>query len=468
METFDPFKLIERPATKLFAGIYGPASGAALVVYEEGRGLRSLDSPTDRITAGEARFGKIRNYYHVDTTDHPLSFTATLPCSDDVGGFLATVRLQCRVVDSTGVVLAGIHDASSLIFPRFTDLLRRECQEFEAENWKAAEAASRRALAELLPEDYLPFRISNASLELRLSDGAARYVEERKESERNLGRAKNDAALAEAQARADAHISGLREQLSQDNLQLEKTRVEIEASIATQRIELEIERETLRKAKEFQAIKQLELDQLEFELVKQQRTAELDQQRLALALQRAELEADLDRQRVKVRLELEDIQVKQMTTMLENGEFERLAIQLVQNPADIDRINDYLSTRRNRDADRQLEALKVLIESDAVEGWQVSSQGKIVLQRLLESWSSQDRELTAGKPDQRVDDLSSTASPSQQPAPTVQQTGTIPSDVEPGPIPAPSPQTDPPPTVRQTDTFPGDEDAGPEPAPSGT
>lgn len=441
METFDPFIPIDRPATGLFRGIYGPSSGAALVVYEEGRGLRSLDSPADRVTAGEARFGKIRDYYRVDMTAHPLNFVATLPCSDDVGGFLATVRLQCQVHDPAGVVGAGIHDASSLIFPKIADLLRRVCQEFEAEDWKAAERASRGVLAELLPEDYLPFRISSASLELRLSDAAARYVEEHKESQRNLSRAKDSAALAEEHARSDAQIAGLREQLAQKNLELDKNRNEIEESLAKQRMELELKRESLRKEMEFQASKKLELEQLEFELEKQKRTAALD------------------KQRVKVQLKLEKKQVKQLTSMLENGEFERLAIQLVQNPADIDRINGYLANRHGRDLDQQIEVFKALLETDAVEGWQVNSQGKMLLQRLLDNLSTRDPALPAGPTDAGASPVPGSAPPSP---PTVRQIDGFPgneADVGASPVLGSAPPS--PPKVRQIDGFPGDDDPAP-------
>ena len=97
MTNLDPVKIIERPKVGMFSGLPSAPPGTVLVVDREGYPVLVLDRPTDRLTAGEVRWGQIRTLYAVDVTEHPLEFQDAFPCKDDVGGFRATIKLTCMV-----------------------------------------------------------------------------------------------------------------------------------------------------------------------------------------------------------------------------------------------------------------------------------------------------------------------------------------------------------------------------------
>src|SRR5215831_2947836 len=124
-ETYDPYEELPRPATGIFSGLPSAAPGTVLVVDRAGHPLRTLLTHSDRLTAGEVRFGQVRTLYWVDVTEHSLELNATFPCQDDVGGFQADVRLICRVDDPESIVRRGIHDVSAVVVPAISETLKR-------------------------------------------------------------------------------------------------------------------------------------------------------------------------------------------------------------------------------------------------------------------------------------------------------------------------------------------------------
>jgi hypothetical protein len=68
----------------------------------------------------------------VDVSEHPLEFSETFPCRDDIGGFRATVQLTCTVYDPADVVRRGIHDVARVMVPPLVETLRRACGAFAA------------------------------------------------------------------------------------------------------------------------------------------------------------------------------------------------------------------------------------------------------------------------------------------------------------------------------------------------
>lgn len=123
--TYDPLKIIPRPKVGIFSGLPSAAPGTVLIIDREGHPVRVLEGPGDRLTAGEVRWGQIRTLYEVDVTEHPLEFRDAFPCKDDIGGFRATVQLNCIVADPAAVVIRGIHDAARVLLPPVTETLRR-------------------------------------------------------------------------------------------------------------------------------------------------------------------------------------------------------------------------------------------------------------------------------------------------------------------------------------------------------
>jgi hypothetical protein len=62
-------------------------------------------------------------------------------------------------------------------------------------------------------------------------------------------------------------------------------------------------------------------------------------------------------------------------------------MQLAQDPAAIGPIIDHLADQRAADINRQLQALRLLVENDGLEGWQITEQAKTILHRLIATWT---------------------------------------------------------------------------------
>jgi hypothetical protein len=387
--TYNPLKIIERPKTGLFSGLPSAAPGTVLVVDREGRPVQVLAAPGDRLTAGEVRWGQIRTLYEVDVTEHTLEFRDAFPCKDDVGGFRAVVSLSCAVADPTAVVTRRIQDAATVMVPKVTETLRRVCGQYPAEDFQQAEAAG---LAEIRSLENGPghdpaFRISHIHLVLTLDDHAATYVHERKEATRNIVRQEDTARLNREKTRLEAELAQAAEKLDQERLGMQRDRDLLEAQLADQRQELELAREAARARSEQRSAGDLELDRLVFEQQRQHVQAELDKQKLELELGRAELQARYDLQVLEAKLQRDQMQVAQLTNLLSQGQYAALAMQLAQDPSAIGPVSAYLADQRAADTSRQLQALKLLIENDGLEGWQITEQAKTMLRQLIATWS---------------------------------------------------------------------------------
>jgi hypothetical protein len=387
--TYDPVTVIEQPKTGIFKGLPSAGPGRVLVVDRVGSPLRVLAEAGDRLTAGETRWGQIRTLFEVDVTEHPLQFSAVFPCEDDVGGFKAEVALQCAVTDPEAVVERGIRDVSRVLFPPITETLRWVCGHFPAEDFQRAEAAGLQAIREL--EDgrrHDPaFRISQIHLVLSLDDAAAAFVRDRKEATRNLARQQDAARLDQEKARLQAELERSAEQFERDRLSMQLERDKLAAKVADQQQELDIARAANRALAEQQNTGSLELERLKFERERQQIAAEVEEERIRAERTRTQLQAELDMQVLQAKLAHQQIQVTQLTAMLGGGQIAALAMQVVEDPAAIGRVSAYLASQRDADINRQMEALKLLLESDSLEGWQVTEQAKEVLKRLLDAWS---------------------------------------------------------------------------------
>jgi len=398
--TYDPLKIIERPKVGMFSGLPSAAPGTVLVIDREGHPVRVLAGAGDRLTAGEVRWGQIRTLYEVDVTEHPLEFRDAFPCKDDIGGFRATVKLTCKVTDPAAVVIRGIRDAARVLLPPVTETLRRVCGGFSAEDYQEAEEAGLAAIRSLESgtRHDSAFRISQIHLVLVLDDAAAAYVRERKEATRNLVRQENAALLEKEKARLESELARARDHLEaeraraasefdQERLLTQRTRERLEGQLEDQRQQLELARAAARARAEQEGASDIELMRLEFEVIRQQKQAELDSQKLQLDLERARLQAEYDKRVLEAKLERDRIQVNQLTELLGRGQFAALAMQLAQDPAAIGPVINHLAGQRATDINRQLQALRLLVENDGLEGWQITEQAKTVLHRLIATWT---------------------------------------------------------------------------------
>lgn len=427
--TYDPVTVIQRPKTSLFKGLPSAGPGSVLVVDREGTPLRVLAGPEDRLTAGEVRWGQIRTLFEVDVTDHPLQFNAVFPCRDDVGGFKAEVALHCKVIDPAAVVRRGIRDVARVLFPPLTETLRRVCGRFPAEDYQQAEAAGLDAIRELEEgRRHDPaFRISQIHLVLTLDDAAANFVRDRKEATRNLARQQDAARLDMEKAQLKAELEKAAEEFERDRLQMQLERDQLAAQVADQQQKLDLARAANRALMEQQSTGSLELKRLKFERQRQRIAAELEEERIASEQRRAKLQAGLDMQVLQDKLRRQQIQVTQLTDMLGGGQVAALAMQVVEDPAAIGRVSAYLASQRDADINRQMEALKLLLESDSLEGWQITEQAKEVLKRLLDAWSGSSKGIGAGDSPASIEPGTGNA---QLSAPPEGDSHTLPGDLE--------------------------------------
>lgn len=386
--TYDPITVTDAPKLGMFESVPSAAPGRVLVVDRPGHDLRVLDRPQERLTAGEARWGRIRTLFTVDITEHYLEFEDTLPCKGDAGGFRASVSFTCQVKNAEEVVRRGVRDAARVVVPLLTETLRRSCREFPAELSDAAEAAALEALRREEVEGHDPaFRLSRIHVVLRLDAAAEVYVRERKESDRDVVRQQDAARLEREKLELEARVAELRAKFEDERLTRQQSQQALEGQLENQRQEVELARAAARARAEQEAKLALERQQLLFEKERQQMQAELDEQRLTLARKQAELEAERDMVVLTGQLARQELQVKQLTSLLKQGDFARLGLQLAENPQSIEGINAYLARERNFDIDRQLEALKVMVESDGLEGWEITEQARAILHRLTDTWS---------------------------------------------------------------------------------
>jgi hypothetical protein len=434
--TYDPVNVIERPKTRMFGGLPSAAPGTVLVVDREGHPVRVLATSQDRLTAGEVRWGQIRTLYEVDITEHPLEFRATFPCSDDIGGFRALVQLSCAVIDAADVVMRGIRDVARVLFPPVTETLRRVCSQFPAENYQEAEAAGLNAIRRLEtgPGHDPAFRISRIHLVLDLDDAAASYVRGRKETTRNLTRQEDAARLEREKSRLEAELTHATGQFDQQRLVMQRDRERLEAELADQRQQLELERAAARARSEQQTAGDLELERLRFERQRQAMQAELDRQKLELELGRAELQAQYDMKVLDARLVRDQKHVAQLTELLSRGQYAALAMQLAQDPDAIGPVSAYLADQRAADTNRQLQALKLLVENDGLEGWQITDQAKAVLRQLIATWSAGSGQIGSPESTPEIEAGSAADQPQgapRAPAPPEPYDGEYPGDREP-------------------------------------
>lgn len=402
MKTYEPYEVLNRPTTGLFSGVARAEPGTVLVIDREGRPLRALQDHGDRLTAGEARFGRIRTLYRVDVSERPLEFTTDLPCSDDATGFIAEVRVTCRVADATAVVERGITDVARVLVPQLRDTLRRTARTFCAEDVALAEEQCTAVLVgkEKTDGHDQAFRVEQVSLILTLSPDAARYVRQLKENRREARRQEDETRRRRQAADADAALTRQRDAFEAERarasvehevqrLELEKERQRVEAELATQRMLLELQRQSREQSETFDATIDLERKKITYEHQRTQESFELEKLQLELAMEKDRLAAARELARAQAQLEREQLFIDRYAALLSAGDYGTAAMQLLQDPSSVERVAALLAHRRDVDADQRRRTLSVMLENGALEGWQYGDEARAILKQLIGSWTSE-------------------------------------------------------------------------------
>ena len=118
-----------------------------------------------------------------------------------------------------------------------------------------------------------------------------------------------------------------------------------------------------------------------------------------LASKDAELQKQLDQlemDRLKIKMEFYGPLIKQ-------GQWQLLSMQLSNRPEDLPGIIQMLDQQRQLEMKHQLEALKIMLDEDAIEGFQLEDTGKRVLRRLVDSLGTLDTKSLMTPPEPDVD-----------------------------------------------------------------
>ena len=71
--------------------------------------------------------------------------------------------------------------------------------------------------------------------------------------------------------------------------------------------------------------------------------------------------------------------------LLKKGQWNLLALQLSEHPEDVASIVNFINQEHQAERDNQLKMLKIMLEEDVVEGFQVEEVRKRILQKVLDS-----------------------------------------------------------------------------------
>lgn len=376
MTTFRPYEEIERPGLGMFGGLPSAPPGTVLVVDREGQPLRALMAHDDRLTAGETRFGRVRTLYRVNVAETRVEFDAELPCKDGDGAFTARLGFVFRVDDPVAVVRRQVRDAVEVLVPLIRESARQVCGRYEAEQRKEAEAE----VLAVLRETESARRHDDAFLvvrfwaELTPDAAATEYLRSLKEDRRTGSRQSSQAELELARGTHEARLAG---QKAEQEAELGRQKAALDAQHARLTAEFETELFTRRQWQ-------------------QEQEAKLEAERLKLELENAALRARLREQEVRGELRIEELRTDQYIRLLERGDFAVLAMRLLQEPDTIHQVAAQLAQQRGAIARQQMEALQILLQNDALEGWDVSDKAKAVLNQLLDSWTATARQIQAG------------------------------------------------------------------------
>jgi hypothetical protein len=141
-----------------------------LVVHRLGRPLEIFTAAGGRLTGGELMWGRVRNIYRVDVSDHTLEWECRLPSEEDSFDFHAWLQLTCSVTDPVAVVENKIRDAYPVIEPALADTMQGVSRRFTLRDRATAEGALMSALRQRELEERISpvFRMTRIVVRLRL------------------------------------------------------------------------------------------------------------------------------------------------------------------------------------------------------------------------------------------------------------------------------------------------------------
>ncbi len=304
-----------------------PDANTALVFIGDGQPTFTITEGQKGLTKGEILWGKYSLIYKVNLSDFPIAFNCNLPCATDAFDFQAEVRFLVSVRDPEIIVRRNITDLYSVLEPLITDEMRRISRKYQVEQSGGAEEEISANLKTKIYDEGFNFK--NLTVQLSLEEEARERIRRKKR-------------LIE-------------------EYELEKTHIQQEAGIQSQRKRYERQEEQASL-----------LDEMQTQMLRQNLENKKTQFELEQARQQELFQLEMMKQRTEV-----------YSTMLQAGQWQLLALQLAQRPEDVPLIIESLNRQKQIEREHKIKTLKVLIDTNAIEGWQLSEIGKRALQELV-------------------------------------------------------------------------------------
>lgn len=138
------FQILQEQTIKTFEFAHrrAPMRAHTALVLLTARGELQVVHPSERPTAGEWFWKRVRTVYEVDLGQHFSNFAADIPSRGDGLPFHATVNLQWRVEEPSQLVRWGIATSQALIDairPELLERMRKVSRQFDVHDSEATE-----------------------------------------------------------------------------------------------------------------------------------------------------------------------------------------------------------------------------------------------------------------------------------------------------------------------------------------
>jgi hypothetical protein len=396
-------------ATKLILGVedqtgrpakLSPDPGETFVVFD-GRRSPVVLRTGDRLSAGEIRSWRSRKLVRVDIGEKTQTMDASVMANDGFRQFAVSFSLTWRVSDPVAAAQAGDFDIDGAVNSRIGSVLGSLDRAF-AMDQDGADTLFQTIRSTLELSDVEFVRIERVSGRVRLDAEAAQHLAAvlRAKEKSDLLRLETQRATEAERAREleaqRVEAERVRHELviEEEKLKLSRTidtgRLGHEKDLESERVRRDQEREhaTLEQGAAIEALKSsmaIQQQTTALQLERMRAEFELERQHAALVLEQTRATYDRDRQRYQAEQDLqllaERLKVYQSLTGSPHG---LVTLQLANDPSQVNVVINNAVNQQQMTARLQLEAVKVLMEGDGVEGFQLEETAKRVMMRFLD------------------------------------------------------------------------------------
>ena len=112
-------------------------------------------------------------------------------------------------------------------------------------------------------------------------------------------------------------------------------------------------------------------------------------------------QAVLDKQRISQEMDRTQMRMNFYSPMIKEGQWQLLALQLANHPDDVTSVAQMIHQQRQVELENRLKALKIMLEEDALEGFQMEAASRHILERFVESFGPELDAKALGAPERQ-------------------------------------------------------------------